>query len=70
MSAPGQQTQAFHVPCRQMNTIVYLLSDNRTDKVQPLDTGFGRIMKEKIGEAMQRWLRKKEISAKNIAGSL
>ena len=48
-----QQAQAFHVPCRQMNTVVYLLPDNHTDKVQPVDAGFGRSMEEKIGEAMQ-----------------
>ena len=48
-----QQAQAFHVPCRQVNTVVYLLPDNHTDKVQPVDAGFGRIMEEKIGEAMQ-----------------
>ena len=61
MSAPGQQTQAFHAPRSwQMNTIVYLLPDNCTNKVQPADTGFGRIMREKIVEAMQIWLGKKK----------
>ena len=68
-----QQTQAFHEGCREMNTIVYLLPDNHTDKVQPVDAGFGRMMKQKIGEAMQMWLEKEEnlemwqdkISAKN-----
>lgn len=68
-----QQTQAFHEACREMNTIVYLLPDNHTDKVQPVDAGFGRMMKQKIGEAMQMWLEKEEnlemwhdkISAKN-----
>ena len=48
-----QQAQAFHVPCRQMITVVYLLPDNHTDKIQPVDAGFERIMKEKIGEAIQ-----------------
>ena len=68
-----QQTQAFHEARREMNTIVYLLPDNHTDKVQPVDAGFGRMMKQKIGEAMQMWLEKEEnlemwhdkISAKN-----
>ena len=68
-----QQTQAFHEGCREMNTIVYLLPDNHTDKVRPVDAGFGRMMKQKIGEAMQMWLEKEEnlemwhdkISAKN-----
>ena len=49
-----QQVQAFHVPCRQMNTIVYLLPD-RADKVQPLD-----------GEEMQVWLGKKR-KLRNVA---
>ena len=68
-----QKTQAFHEACSEMNTIVYLLPDNHTDKVQPVDAGFGRMMKQKIGEAMQMWLEKEEnlemwhnkISAKN-----
>ena len=47
-----QQTQAFHEACREMNTIVHLLPDNHTDKVQPVDPGFGRMMKQNIGEAM------------------
>ena len=37
-----QQAQAFHVPCRQMITVVYLLPDNHTDKVQPVDARFER----------------------------
>ena len=79
MSAPGQQTQAFHAPRSwQMNTIFYLLPDNCTNKVQPADTGFGRIMREKIVEACNAdMVRKKEnlemghdeISAKNISSS-
>ena len=55
-----------------MNTIVYLLPDNCTNTVQPADTGFGRIRREKIVDADM--VRKKEnlemghdeISAKNI----
>ena len=61
MSAPGQQKQAFHTPRSwQMNTIVYLLPDNCTNKLQPADTRFGGIMREKTVEAMQIWLGKKK----------
>ena len=47
-----QFQQRFHEACRKMNTIVYLLPDNHTDKVQPVDAGFGK--------AMQIWLEKEE----------
>ena len=55
-----QIAQGFHEACRKMNTLVYLLPDNNTDKVQPIDAGFGRMIKQKIGEAMQIWLEKDE----------
>jgi len=55
-----QLQQGFHEACREMNTIVYLLPDNHTVKVQPVDAGFGKAMKQKIGEAMQIWLEKEE----------
>ena len=55
-----QLAQGFHEACRKMNTIVYLLPDNHTDKVQPVDAGFGKAMKQNIREAMQIWLEKKE----------
>ena len=55
-----QLAQGFHDACREINTIVYLLSDNHTDKVQPVYAGFGKAMKQKIGEAMQIWLEKEE----------
>ena len=55
-----QLQQGFHEACREMNTIVFLLPDNHTDKVQPVDAGFGKAMKQKIGEAMQIWLEKEE----------
>ena len=49
--------RAFHQECRErLNTLVYLLPANHTDKVQPIDAGCGRMMKLKIGEAMERWL--------------
>ena len=55
-----QLPQVFHEACREMNTIVYLLPNNHTDKVQPVDAVFGKAMKQKIGEAMQIWLEKEE----------
>ena len=42
----------------KINTIVYLLPANHTDKVQPIDAGFGKTLKAKIGESMERWLDK------------
>ena len=69
-----QQEKGFHQMCRkEINAIIYLLPENHTDKVQPIDAGFGKQMKAKIGEAMEEWLEKDEnldmwhdsISAKN-----
>ena len=40
----------------QINTTVYMLPENHTDKIQPIDAGCGRIMKGKIGAAMETWL--------------
>ena len=72
----GSQATNTSISCamQAMNTIVYLLPDKCTDNIQPVNTGFGRNMRDKIGEAMQIWLGKKgnlemghdEISAKNI----
>ena len=36
--------------------MVYLLPENHTDKVQPIDAGYGKMMKKKIGEQMEKWL--------------
>ena len=56
-----QQSQKFHETCRDViNTTVYILPENHTDKIQPVDTGCGRIMKVKIGEALVRWLEEKD----------
>lgn len=56
-----QQEKAFHEMCRnEINAIIYLLPENHTDKVQPIDAGFGKQMKVKIGEAMEKWLEKEE----------
>ena len=55
-----QQTKEFHVACRKLNTVVYMLPENHTDKIQPIDAGFGRMMKTKIGEARDKWLEDDE----------
>ena len=34
-----------------------MLPENHTDKVQPIDAGFGKMMKRTIGEAMDNGLR-------------
>ena len=52
-----QKSQTFHETCRnQINTTVYLLPENHTDKIQPIDTGCGQMMKIEIGAAMETWL--------------
>ena len=55
-----QQAQNFHEACRDLNTVVYLLPENHTDKVQPIDAGYGKMIKKKIGEQMEKWLEKEE----------
>lgn len=50
-----QQSQKFDETRRdEINTTVYMLPENHTDKIQPVDAGCGRIMKVKIGEALER----------------
>ena len=52
-----QQETHFHEMCRkEINAIIYLLPENHTTKVQPIDAGFRKQMKVKIGEAMEKWL--------------
>lgn len=52
-----QQEQQFHDACRrELNAIVYLLPENHTDKIQPIDAGFGKMFKTKMGEEMDKWL--------------
>eukprot|EP00794_Sanderia_malayensis_P021199 gene21199-23281_t len=52
-----QQAKDFHEVCRkEVNALVYLLPENHTDKVQPIDAGYGKMKKKKIGESMERWL--------------
>ncbi|XP_044179647.1 uncharacterized protein LOC122961127 [Acropora millepora] len=56
-----QQEKGFHEMCRKkINAIIYLLPEYHTDKVQPIDAGFGKQMKAKIGEAMKEWLEEDE----------
>lgn len=43
-----QQDKEFHQVCRKkMNAVIYLLPQNHTDKVQPIDAGCGKMMKTK-----------------------
>lgn len=52
-----QQDKQFHEVCRKkINAVVYMLPENHTDKVQPIDAGCGKLIKTKIGEEMERWL--------------
>ena len=56
-----QQDKKFHDTCRhELNTIVYLLPENHTDKIQPIDAGFGKMLKTKIGQEMDKWLEEKD----------
>eukprot|EP00794_Sanderia_malayensis_P013337 gene13337-14716_t len=56
-----QLSQKFHEKCRdKINTLVYLLPANHTEKVQPIDATIGYLMKKAIGEAMERWLENEE----------
>ena len=52
-----QLNKEFHEACRkEVNAVVYLLPENHTDKVQPIDAGCGKLLKTRIGQAMERWL--------------
>ena len=55
-NAGFQQAQNFHDVCRDFNTVVYLLTENHTDKVQPIDAGYGKMMNKKMDEQMEKWL--------------
>ena len=56
-----QQDKQFHDACRhELNAIVYLLPENHTDKIQPIDAGFGKMYKTKFGEKMDKWLEEKD----------
>ena len=47
------QSQQFYETYRnQINTTVYMLPENHTDKIQPIDAGCERIMKVKL---VQQW---------------
>ncbi|KAK2559978.1 hypothetical protein P5673_017562 [Acropora cervicornis] len=52
-----QQSKEFHEACRnEINATVYMLLENHTYKIQPIDAGCGRMMKVKIAAAIDRWL--------------
>lgn len=53
-----QLAQNFHEACRDLNTVVYLLPENHTDKVQPINAGYGKMIKKKISKKMEKWLEK------------
>lgn len=56
-----QQEKQFHDACRsELNAIVYLLPENHTDKIQPIDAGFGKMFKTKMGEEMDKWLESED----------
>ena len=51
-----QQTREFHETCRnEINATVYLLPDNQTDKIKPIDEGCGRMIKVKIAAAKDKF---------------
>ena len=53
-NASFQCAQKFHEKCRgDLNTVVYLLPSNHTDKVQPIDAGFGNEINKKIGKNLE-----------------
>ena len=56
-NASFQLQQEFHEICREkVSTVVYLLPESQTDKVQPVDAGFGIQMKS----ALNKWLENEE----------
>ncbi|CAB4029139.1 jerky homolog-like [Paramuricea clavata] len=54
-----QQRKTFHdQACRnEINASVYMLPENQTDKIQPVDVECGKMMKVKIEAEMERWLQ-------------
>ena len=56
-----QTEEEFHEALRtKCNTVVYMLPENRTHKIQPIDAGVGWLVKKKIGNEMEKWLEVKE----------
>lgn len=56
-----QQGKQLHETCRnELNAIVYLLPENHTDKVQPIDAGCGKMLKTKFGGEMDKWLEEED----------
>ena len=56
-----QQSKTFHQACRnEINASVYMLPENHTDKIQPVDAGCGKMMKVKIAAEMEKWLEEEQ----------
>ena len=56
-----QQSKTFHQACRnEINASVYMLPENHTDEIQPVDAGCGKMMKVKIAAEMERWLEEEQ----------
>jgi hypothetical protein len=50
-----KQSKALHQACRnEINALVCMLPANHTDKVQPIDAGYGKMMKVKIAAEMKK----------------
>ena len=57
-----QQDKKFLDTCRhELNTIVYLLPENHTDKIQPIDAGFGKMLKPKLDRRWTSGLKRRTI---------
>ena len=55
-----QVKDEFKVAIRNINGIVWYGLNKATDLWQPVDAGFGRLMKQKIREACDEWLMEEE----------
>ena len=56
-----QQNKQSHDACRhELNSILHILPENHTDKIQPIDAGFGKMYKTKNGEEMDMWLEEED----------
>ena len=56
-----QLEKQFHDACRrELNANNYLLPENHTDKIQPIDAGCGKFFKTKMGEEMDKWLESED----------
>jgi hypothetical protein len=57
-----QQSKTFHDQAciNEINVSVYMIPENQTDKIQPVDGGCGKMMKVKIAAEMERWLEEEQ----------